>query len=111
MLELCVCLSCMIAAIYCAFGQGNILGWFRIWCANGLDRAFGKKASRYIQKPLWDCLACMASLWSVILMWTFDIMPDTPRIFFAEVLITCGLNYIIDNLLLNERDTDTERVD
>jgi hypothetical protein len=83
-------LSLIITAIYTLFSEGNALSWLRVWCANQLDLCFGLKMSKYIQKPLWDCLPCMASIWGIVLTWSFDV---------KLLLIVCGLNVIIDKIL------------
>lgn len=83
-------LSLQITAIYIVFQQGMLLGWFRIMMANVLDKRFGMLRSRYIQKPLWDCLPCMASVWTIILMWKIDV---------RMILLVCGVNVIINKFL------------
>ncbi|MDF2381332.1 hypothetical protein JMG10_07640 [Nostoc ellipsosporum NOK] len=86
-------LSLIITAVYEIFQQGMLLGWLRIAVANMLDELFGLKYSRYIQKPLWDCLPCMASIWTILL---------TASINVELILVVCGINVIIDKLYLNE---------
>jgi len=88
-----IILSLQITAIYFIFQQGMLLGWFRIMMANHIDLVYGKKASRYIQKPLWDCLICMSSVWTIILTLTFDI---------KLMLLVCGINVFIDQILNHE---------
>lgn len=83
-------LSLQITAIYIVFQQGMFLGWFRIGMANVFDKVFGKKMSRYAQKPIWDCLPCMASVWTIILMWKVDV---------RMILLVCGMNVIINKIL------------
>lgn len=83
-------LSLQITAVYIVFRQGMLLGWFRIMMANVLDKRFGMLRSRYIQKPLWDCLPCMASVWTIILMWKIDV---------RMILLVCGMNVIINKFL------------
>lgn len=90
MIDQAIILSLEITAIYVVFQQGMILGWFRIIVANLFDRAFGLQWSRYIQKPLWDCLACMSLLWTVLLTQGFDL---------KLILVVCGINTIIDKFL------------
>lgn len=90
MLQLVVILSFMITGIYTAFQQGNVLGWLRIFLANQMDKAIGIKWSRYVQKPLWDCLPCMASLWTIVLTWSVD-----PLL----VIAVCGLNALFDTFI------------
>jgi hypothetical protein len=83
-------LSIQITAIYTLFQQGMLLGWFRIMCANKIDRWFGLKWSRYIQKPVFDCLPCMASVWTIFLTNGFDI---------KLILTVCGINVLINKIL------------
>ena len=91
MLQTVVLCSLMITGIYVAFLQGNVLGWLRIAAANWMDRTAGMTLSRYLQKMLWDCLPCMASLWTIVLTWSFDI---------RLILAVCGLNACIDYAIL-----------
>ena len=49
--------------------------------------------SVFIAKPLFDCLICMASFWTVF-FWLCYIKPITFELLFA-VLITCGINVVI----------------
>jgi hypothetical protein len=76
----------MITGIWTLFQEGNILSPVRVWIANKFDKWFGRTSSKYIQKPLWDCLPCMASVWGILLSWSFDI---------RLLLALCGLNAII----------------
>lgn len=82
-----VVISLIIVAVHVCFLQGMVLGWLRIWMANKLDKAFGLKWSRYIQKPLWDCLPCMASIWTILLTQHIDVLL---------ILTVCGLNCLIE---------------
>ena len=96
MLEQAIILSLKITAIHILFSQGMLLGWFRIECANFFDERFGKKWSRYIQKPLWDCMSCMASLWTLIL--TFGGIKGIGYTI-SIMLIVCAINAIIEKFL------------
>jgi hypothetical protein len=89
MLERAIIISLQITAIYVLFQQGSLFGGMRIWIANLLDKHFDKIKSIYIQKPLWDCLCCMSSFWTIVLTWSFDI---------RLLLCVCGVNCIIYNL-------------
>lgn len=86
-------LSLIITAIHLLFQQGMLLGWFRIMTANMFDWLFGLKVSTYIQKPLWECLPCMASFWTIIL--TFSVNLEL-------IFIVCGINILIDKALEDE---------
>lgn len=90
MIELIVTISLMITGIYICFQEGNIFSFVRVWIANQLDRLVGKKASKYMQKPLWDCLPCMGSLWSILILWKVDLWV---------LLAVVGLNVIIQTLI------------
>lgn len=100
-----IILSLQITAIYIVFQQGMLLGWLRIGAANLLDDSFGfcckkmnidsplltgKKLSLYIQKPLWECLMCMSSVWTIVLTHSFNI---------KLILLVCGINSLIDKFL------------
>lgn len=98
MIEQAIILSLQITCIYQLFQQGMLLGWFRIEVANVLDGKLGLKASLYVQKPVWDCLICMASLWTCILTFSFDL---------KLMLVVCGINTLIDKLLSYERIADS----
>lgn len=82
--------SLICTGLYICFQQGNILGFVRIAVANFLDRNLDRKWSKYIQKPLWDCIACMASVWTILFTWSVDI---------GLILAVCGLNAIIERIL------------
>ena len=92
MLERIVIFTLTCTGIYALFFQGMILGWLRISAANMLDKCFGKKVSRYIQKPLWDCLPCMSFLWICLITWSFD-----PLV----ILAVCGLNQMVESVILS----------
>lgn len=94
-IECVVLVSLMITGIYVSFQDGNILSPVRVFVANGLDKFLGKKWSRVIQKPLWDCLACMASLWTIALTQRFDI---------GLILAVAGLNALIDKWFTDEEE-------
>lgn len=83
-------LSLMITGLRVATWSGNMLMHPRVWCANLLDKILGKKWSRYVQKPLWDCLPCMASVWTIVFTWSIDI---------KLILAVCGMNVLIDVVL------------
>jgi hypothetical protein len=93
MIERAVILSLQITAIYMLFQEGMILGWLRIKVANALDRRFGLVSSKYIQKPVWDCLTCMAGIWTIVLTLSFN---------WKLILAVCGMNSLIDKLLSYE---------
>lgn len=83
-------ISLMITGLHIAFQSGNVLSPVRAWVATVLDHILGTKWSRYVQKPLWDCLPCMASIWGALLAWTLN--PFT-------LLAICGMNVIIERVI------------
>lgn len=83
--------SLIITAIHIAFKPGNVLSFLRVWIANGLDITVGMKWSKYVQKPLWDCLPCMASVWTIVITGRFDVLL---------ICAVCGLNVIISQALI-----------
>lgn len=93
MISQAVILSLMITGIFIAMSPGNLFYPVRVFVANTLDRIVGKKNSKYVQKPLFSCLPCMASAWGILLSWSFDI---------RLLLAVCGLNVIISRIV--ERD-------
>jgi hypothetical protein len=93
MLEKAITISLQITAIYVLFQQGSLLGFVRIYFANLLDKHFDKIKSIYIQKPLWDCLCCMSSFWTIVLTWSFDV---------KLLLCVCGCNCIIYHLIFDD---------
>ncbi len=46
--------------------------------------------TEWLIKPLYDCLPCMASFWTCIILWKIDI---------KAMLIVCGMNAIIASVL------------
>lgn len=90
MLLLALITSLKITAIYTIVQQGMLLHPVRASVATQFDNLFGLTISKYVQKPLWSCLPCMSSFWTVILTLSFDI---------NLILIVCGINAIIDKYL------------
>jgi hypothetical protein len=86
-------IALIITGIHVCFLQGNVLSWLRVWCACKLDRALGLKWSRYVQKPLWDCLPCMGSFWTLLITWSVDIVL---------MLAVCGLLAIIERTIAQD---------
>lgn len=98
-------LSLQITAIYILFQEGMLLGWLRLWAEGYIDDACvffckklkfqkplptGWKYSKYIQKPVWGCVICMASIWTIILTGSINI---------PEIFLVCGINVLIDKFL------------
>lgn len=77
-------------SVHVALWDGMMLSRVREVIASALDRLVGKKWSRYIQKPLWDCLPCMASIWTIA--WTLSVNVQL-------ILLVCGVSVLIDCIL------------
>lgn len=90
-----IILSLQITAIWVLFAPGNLLYPLRVAIANKLDKWMGKKNSIIAQKPLFDCLCCMSSVWTILLTLSIDI---------PLMLVVCGINCIIFNMLINEKN-------
>lgn len=88
--------SFAITGIHVAFWQGNICFPFRRLVANGLDRHIGKKGSRLVQKPLWDCLPCMSSVWTIVLSWEVNVIM---------ILAVCGCLAILETTLSDKNES------
>lgn len=84
--------SLLITSAFVLLQQGMLFGWLRIIGAEIFDWIFAnnRKWSKYIQKPLWGCLACMSSLWTIILTHSIDIYL---------ILLVCAINAIIGAVL------------
>lgn len=95
MIQQILTVSLICAGLHVASWEGNVFGGVRAFLATWLDRAVGKKWSRYIQKPLWDCLPCMASVWTILFTWSID-----PWL----ILAVCGLNSIIERIIKHPED-------
>lgn len=103
MLEQAIVLALQITAIHVAFQQGNVLGWARKLLADFLDRLYKPVLKIYIMKPITDCLTCSASVWGSLLMW-LELHGWNGWM----LLTIAGVNFIIDNLFLNEPDPTDE---
>ncbi|MDB5200577.1 MAG: hypothetical protein JWO92_2540 [Chitinophagaceae bacterium] len=96
LIEKSLIISFQIVAVYILFRQGMLLGWLRVAIANRLDKICGLKLSKQIQAPLFECLICMSSVWTIILTFSFDI---------RLMLLVCGMNTIISIILDQEYHT------
>lgn len=54
-------------------------------------------------KPLFDCLICMSSVWTIIVGHYFFVWGDWTNFVFP-VLIVCGFNVILDTFILGFRN-------
>lgn len=71
-------ISLICTGIHVCFWDGMIFGYL------------GERMQHWIFKPVAMCLPCMASVWTVLLMWHIDI---------KSILIVCGMNTIIASML------------
>jgi hypothetical protein len=102
-LEQACILSMKITGIYMACREGMIFGNLKARLATFFDWIFGLKMSKIVQKPLWDCLICMSSFWTIIMyarvtdysgFYSIDLIDLVEMI-----LVVCGINAIIDKLI------------
>lgn len=101
MIERIIILSLIITGIHVVFQQGNMLSSVRVLVANWLDNTIGKKWSCYVQKPLWCCIPCMASVWTIVLTWDVDVFL---------ICAVCGLNLIISRIIEQEETVELQEV-
>jgi len=79
------CCSLACTAIHVSVTwEGMVLNW----TVPHLDYFF-----RWLRKPIYECLICMSSFWTVF-FWCCYIKPIGFEMLFA-VLVTCGFNVII----------------
>lgn len=81
------------AALYFCFKEGEIFGSIRIAGANFFDKNLPAITSRYIQKPLWDCLQCMSSFWTMIWLLIYGVY--NVLYWFECIMLVCGMSLII----------------
>ena len=84
--------SLIITGFYIACQSGYVLEYPKGWIQTLLDKVFGKY-SKYIQKPLFGCMLCMSSVWTISLSLVFGwfTLFELP---FA-ILIVCAINALI----------------
>jgi hypothetical protein len=98
-------ITLMNVAVHAAFWEGMIFGWFRISVANTADQLFGKKWSIILQKPIWDCLTCMASIWTLIWVMIFPGLTIHNVWELLEViLVVAGMSTAFDFWLFSKLD-------
>lgn len=91
----CAIVSIKIAAIYICFRPSMIFGFVRSYYGQAFDELCepNYKLSKILQKPLWDCVTCMSSFWTIIITGTFEI---------NSVLVICFFNYLLSKILPDE---------
>lgn len=81
------CLICI--GITTLFNKGMLLGW--------LGDIWERRLPDAINKPLWSCLPCMASVQGT---WIWFLLGGSVELWVPFCLALCGLNRIVsDNLL------------
>ena len=90
----------MIVAIYSATSEGMIFYKCKIEIKSALDRLLGQEISEVISKPLFDCLICMSSFWTLaLLLLVYDIEIISFGLIIKTILIVAGLNTIISKYI------------
>lgn len=61
---------------------------------------FENNKSKWWSKPLWSCVKCMSSIWSIptywpVVLWTFGFEWWQIGIWVADIFMICSLNYYI----------------
>jgi hypothetical protein len=73
-----------------------VFGRLRAAIHTAMDKVFGVVWSEWMAKPLFACLPCMASFWTLALAPIFDVgIADIP----ITMLTVCGINTIFSALL------------
>ncbi len=93
MIQEALAISLQIVALHVACWHGNLLAGVKSRIGNFLAKRCGRREAILIQKPLYDCLPCMASVWTCLLSWSFDV---------KLILVVAGLNVIVERIIGNE---------
>lgn len=97
MIETSLNISLIILGIHAAMQDGMILERPRVSIQNAMDKIFGVVWSEWLQKPLFSCVTCMSSVWSIVLSPYFGMSwYDVPVV----ILTVAGLNFVIDTLFI-----------
>lgn len=92
MLTTALTISLITIGIHASTWDGMILQPIREW----LDWKLSNKYGKYIKKPLYDCLICMSSVWTVLCFFAIDFnIAELPLL----VLIVAGINTILMHLI------------
>lgn len=89
-------ISLICTGIHVSFMEGMIFSKIRLDLILDIFRHtyndYSKidKIVEIITKPLYDCLPCMASVWTILIMREIDI---------KSIVIVCGMNAIIASVL------------
>lgn len=93
----------IIFGIHATTREGMIFHSFKMWIASKIEKILSRKNDFYeaekktafILKPLFDCPACMASIWGTVIYFTLN--PDYHYLVFIFGL--AGLNYLISRFI------------
>lgn len=89
-------ISLCILAVHACTWDGMVLERPRAAVQTLLDKLVGVERSEWLQKPLFGCLTCMASVWGVFGCITFSVpLLDWP----ITILTVCGINTLFSTLL------------
>ncbi len=86
---ICVSLACTIIHIAVTW-DGMVLNFIGKWHGERIEKM---PSVAWFYKPLFSCLICMCSFWTII-FWLLYIKPITFELLFA-ILITGGINVVI----------------
>ena len=92
----CLGTSLCITAIHVACWKGNVLFKAR----NTVGKFLYHSDLMWLEKPLYDCLPCMASFWGM-LFWIADGMHHQPIL---VVLCVSGINCLIETVVHETAD-------
>jgi len=86
---------CLLVSLFCAglFTACNGEKMLLVPVANWLS----KHLPEYFRKPLFECLSCMASMWTIV-AWCIFIRVHWWMLLFA-IPVVCGINIIISSLI------------
>jgi hypothetical protein len=92
-------ISLCIVAIYECTQEGMIFHRARAFAATRMDRLFGCDRSEWLQMPLWGCMICMSSFWTLVFSPVFGVAwSDIP----VTMLMVCGMNTFFNRIIKSE---------
>lgn len=96
-------ISLIITAIYSVTREGMIAHPIRTRIKTFLDKKIGQQVSEIITKPLFECLVCMSSFWTLVLMWFWiDVSIYSSVYVLLLILTVSGINSIINHFIKHE---------
>lgn len=93
MILLAFTISIITIAIHALFWDGMVLSWMK----PALYRL-----PQFMRKPLFECLICMSSFWTLVIMLIYGMDLFGIRTILV-MLMVCGINVIWDSLIYNLR--------